>query len=276
MLEVTAHGPITRIRMARTIMGRDLHHTSAFHVGGLLIDTGPPATAEEFADWCRGRGIEMIAITHHHEDHVGGAARLGHALGIPIHAPAPAIPMLAEGLRLPFYRMFVFHGRPRPFTAEPLPEAFTVGDLRFRAIPTPGHAFDHVCLFEENHRWLFSGDLYVHERVNMFRRIEDVWQHLDSLRRILALEPDLLICSQSGFFEDARGVLERKIRFWEDLGREARRLRDRGWSLRDITRTLLGREGMRTYLSAGEFSKLRLIRGLLRGPVSGSPDKPLP
>ena len=269
MFEVTTHGLITRVVMARTIMGFDLHHTSAFHVGGLLIDTGPPATVEEFLEWCRGLDIEMIVLTHHHEDHVGGAARLKSELGIPVHAPVPASPMLAEGLRLPIYRRFVFSGRPRPFVAEPLPSEFTVGEMRFRTIPTPGHAFDHVCLFEESNRWLFTGDLYVHERVNMFRRIEDVWLHLDSLKRILKLEPELLICSQSGFFEDAQGVLERKIRFWEDLGEEARILRDQGWSLRDITRKLLGREGMRTYVSGGEFSKLRLIRGLLRGPGSG-------
>ena len=105
--------------------------------------------------------------------------------------------------------------------------------------------------------------------MNVFRRIEDVWLHIESLRRVLALEPDMLICSQAGFFENAREVLSRKIRFWEDLGERARALRDRGWSLRDITRELLGREGPRTYVSGGEFSKLRLIRGLLR-----DPDKP--
>lgn len=263
LLEVTTYGPITRIRMARTILGFDLHDSSAFQVGRLLIDTGPPATEERLVRWCGERDIEMVAITHHHEDHVGGAAGLKDA-GYPVYAPEAALSMLAEGLRLPFYRRFVFHGRPRPFRAEPLPESFECGEYVFRVIGTPGHAFDHVALFEERNGWLFSGDLYVHERVNMFRRIEDVWQHIESLRRILALEPKLLICSQAGFLVDAQGVLRRKIRYWEDLGKEARRMRDGGHTLRQITRRLLGREGLRTYVSGGEFSKLRLIRGLLR------------
>jgi ribonuclease/clavin/mitogillin len=265
MLEVTRYGGITRIRMARTLAGFDLHDSSAFLVGRLLIDTGPPATCRNLIGFLEGRDVERVVITHHHEDHVGGAAAL-KALGIPVLAPRPAIRMLAEGLRVPLYRRLVFAGRPEPFEAEPLPDSFESGEHRFRVIPTPGHAFDHVALFEETRGWLFSGDLYVHERVNMFRRIEDVWLHIESLERLLALEPGLLVCSQSGFFADGREVLARKIRFWKDLAAEARSLRDRGHSQRSITRMLLGREGIRTYMSGGEFSKLQLIRGLLRDP----------
>jgi ribonuclease/clavin/mitogillin len=259
------YGEITRIRMARTILLWDLHDTSAFVVDGMLIDTGPPATVRELLGYVRGRGIDKIVITHHHEDHVGGAATLSRELGVPVLAPGPAIGMLSEGLRIPLYRKVVFDGAPLPFRAEPLGESVEAGPYRFRVVPTPGHSADHVCLFEETRRWLFTGDLYVHERVTMFRRIEDVWQHMDSLRRVLALGPELLVCSQSGFFVDARLHLERKIRYWERLEREARALSERGMGEREITRRLLGREGLRTYASGFEFSKRRLIRGLLSG-----------
>jgi glyoxylase-like metal-dependent hydrolase (beta-lactamase superfamily II) len=263
VLEITEYEPITRLRMARTIMGQPLHDSSAFHVGRLLIDTGPPATSGELLSYCRGNDIEKVVITHHHEDHVGGAAALSEA-GYPVYAPLRALRMLADGLRLPFYRKFVFHGTPRRFRAEALGETVESGKYRFEVIPTPGHAFDHVCLYEENEGWMFSGDLYVHERVNVFRRIEDVWLHIESLRRILSYEPKLLICSSSGFHVDGKRVLERKLEFWYELERQARKMRAQGKSLRYITRKLLGREGPRTYVSAGEFSKLRLIRGLLR------------
>jgi len=267
---VSSYGPITRIRLWHSLLGVPLHDSSAFHVGGLLIDTGPPATEDEMVAWARSRSIEKIVLTHHHEDHTGGAAALLDALRVPLLAPAPALPMLREGLRLPLYRRVIFKGAPRPFDADPLPEILTSGDLSFRVVPTPGHALDHVCLFEESHGWLFSGDLFVHERVNMFRRIEDLAAHMDSLRRVLSLSPTLLVCSQSGFFEDARGSLERKIRFWEDLAAEARSLRIRGLSNRAITRRLVGREGPRTFASLGEYSKIRLIEELLRlPPASG-------
>ncbi|HSK81757.1 MAG TPA: MBL fold metallo-hydrolase [Thermoanaerobaculia bacterium] len=266
MFHVTSHGPLTRVRMARTLFGRPLHEVSAYAFADLLIDSGPPPTASQLVSWVRGRPeIRRVLLTHHHEDHVGGAAALQEELGLPVLAPASAVAILAEGLRMPLYRKAVW-STPRRFRAEPLGPVVEGDGYRLRVVPTPGHAFTHVCLFDEERRWLFSGDLYVHERVRYLRKIENVWEHIDSLRRVIALGPELLICSHAGILEHAQERLSRKIRWWEDLAGQARELREKGLSVPAISRKLLGRDGLLSYASFGDFSHENLIRSLLAGP----------
>lgn len=268
MFVTETHGEIERIRMARSVLGRPIHEVSAYRLGSLLVDCGPPATGERLTRWAEERGVTRVVATHHHEDHVGGAAPLARGLGVPVEAPEGALPILLEGARIPLYRRWIW-GTPErlPVAAlARLPERFEHGPYRFRVVPTPGHAFDHVCLFEEERGWLVSGDLFVHERVPVGRKIEDFVAHLDSIDRVLALEPELLICAHAGVMEDARGALRRKARFWRDLAGAVRERHRRGDSLRQITRELLGREGRLHYMSFGDFSKRNLVAALLELP----------
>lgn len=264
----TQHGPVTRLQLARTFFGRPLVGVSAYKIGPLLIDTGLPWTARRVVAWAREVGVERVVLTHHHEDHAGAAAALAAELGLPVAAPALSLERLARGPRVPLYRHLVW-GRPAPVRAEPLGERVEVLDLNFRVIPTPGHAFDHICLYDDDRGWLIGGDLYVHERAKYLRRVEDVGLHLDSLRRIAALEPKLLFCAHAGVIPNAAGALRRKIAFWEDLAGRARGLAERGWSVSRITRELLGAEGVFTYASLGDFSKVNLVRALLSESTSG-------
>lgn len=264
MLRTETSGPITRIEMARTIFGRPLYRVSAFLVDRLLIDTGCPATARELLAFCSEQRIRRIVNTHHHEDHVGGNRLLQRKLALPVFAPRASLPYLEQAPRIPFYRRLVW-GQPSPSTAAPLGESVRAGRYRFRVVPTPGHAPDHVCLFEPHERWLFTGDLYVHPRIRYLRRVDDAWAQIRSLRKVLALEPELLICSHAGLVDNAQDALRERIEWWERLADEAGRLSESGCSARAITRRLLGREGLMTFLSGGEFSKRNLICSLLNG-----------
>jgi glyoxylase-like metal-dependent hydrolase (beta-lactamase superfamily II) len=268
VLRATPLGPVTRIRLAPTLAGRPLHQVSVYLLGRLLIDSGPPATARELLAWLRAEGlaerITTLVNTHHHEDHVGGNALLARELGIEVLAPPATAALIARRRRIPLYRALVW-GRPAPSRAAPFGAVLRVDGWRFEVIPTPGHAFDHVCLFEPERRWLFSGDLYVHPRVRYLRRLEAPWVQIESLRRVLALGPEILFCAHAGRVEDARGALAEKIADWQRLAAAAAELRARGLSLRAITRRLAGREGIYTWMSLGDFSKRNLIRALLAG-----------
>jgi len=235
---------------------------NAYLVDGLLIDTGCPATARELVAWCREQYVRQAINTHHHEDHTGGDGALQKALGLPVAAPLQAIPILADFPRLQFYRRIVW-GQPRDIVVEPLGDVVETEHYCFEVVPTPGHSPDHVCLFEREEGWLFSGGLFIHERVRYLRADEDLGVTLASLRQVLALRPRLLICSHAGFVEGACGAIERKIAYWEGLAGQARALRREGLSLREVTVRLLGPETLMTRISRGHLGKINLIGALL-------------
>ena len=263
MLETATRGPITRVHLARTLFGRPLYTVNAYLVDGLLIDAGPPATAGELVAWCRKRDVRQVVNTHHHEDHSGGDWALRTRLGLPVAAPPETAAILADFPRLQLYRRIVW-SQPRDVVVDPLGEAVETGGYRFQVIPTPGHSPDHVCFFEPEQGWLFSGDLFIHERVRYARPEENLGQTLASLRRVLVLQPRLLICSHAGFVEDACGAVERKIAYWEGLAEQARALHAEGLAPREITDRLLGPESWGSRITGGHSAKIHLIRALLK------------
>ncbi len=269
MLRTSRHGPLTRIELLPTLLGRPVYSVSAYLLGDTLIDSGCQKTAAELAAWCGGRGITRIVHTHHHEDHAGGDRLLVDRFDLDVLAPPQTVAILEAFYRLPIYRRAVW-GQPGDVEARPLADATEIGGRRFKVIPTPGHAADHVCLYDPEQGWVFTGDLFISPKVLYLRRTENAWKHLDSLHRILQLEPRVLICSHAGVIEDASAALSRRIAHWESVAERARLLRAGGRSLGSITRELLGREGWMTWISLGEFSKRNLVRSLLRG----TPDDP--
>jgi glyoxylase-like metal-dependent hydrolase (beta-lactamase superfamily II) len=227
-----------------------------------LIDCGPPHTALELASWLRKQEVRQVINTHHHEDHSGANSVLASVLGLPLAAPDAAVSLLAVFPRLELYRRVVW-GQPENVVATCLGATVETRHFRFRVLATPGHSPDHVCFFEADQGWLFSGDLFIHERAHYLRRDEDLRSLIESLNRVLALRPELLVCSHAGLVPDAVGALERKLAYWQVLGEKAQSMRQSKRTLREINGSLLGREGMMTRISRGHISKINLIRALL-------------
>ncbi len=261
-MRIQHRGPLTRIEMVRRLAGRELYAVSAFGLGDTLIDSCFPVGADDLISWATDNKIRRVVHTHHHEDHVGSDAGLVRQLGVEVWAPAASVSLLDDFYRLPLYRRLVW-GQPGNVTAKPLGRTVQIGGFDFEVIPTPGHAPDHVCLFQRDERWLFTGDLYLSTRAKYLRAVESAGRILESLRQVAALEPRLVICSHAGFVEQGAAALRRKIRYWEGLAESAEMMARQGTSVKTITRRLLGSEGFMTFISGGAFAKRHLIASLL-------------
>ncbi len=262
-MRIEHRGPVEGIELAGRLGPRAVYPVWVFRIGDTLVDSGCARCARALTARAVETGVRRVVHTHHHEDHVGASALLAERHGVEILAPPAALGLLEHPYRLPLYRRLVW-GQPRPVIARPLGDEVRVGDHRFQVIPTPGHAPDHVCLFEPAERWLVTGDLFLATRARYLRAVEDAATILDSLRRVVALRPKRLLCSHSGFVEEGARALEAKIRFWEALGEAAERLAAEGLPLAAMTRQLLGPEGWMTRISGGAFAKRHLVASLLK------------
>src|SRR2546426_3617136 len=180
------YGNVRYFRMARTVLGRAIYWTGVYLIDGLLVDSGPPNLAHDVRRLVSNLAVRQCVTTHHHEDHSGNHGLLAAELRITPLAHAIGVSRLAVAdTHSQLYRRVAWGARP-PAPAAPLGEGLETSRFRFRVIHTPGHATDHVALFEPERGWLFSGDLYLAPRLRYLRADEDVYAMMGSLRRGVA------------------------------------------------------------------------------------------
>jgi len=263
MIRVEDHGEVTFFRLARRLAGWPIYWTGAYLVDGLLVDCGPPATARELVRALEGRRVEALVATHHHEDHMGASARLRAARGLELHVHPAGVPLVEGGFMQEGYRRLAW-GRPPRVRARPLADVVETAALRFEVVPTPGHSPDHVCLFERERGWLFTGDLFLAERLRYLREDEDLGAMIASLDRVCALPATCVFCAHRGPVRGGLDALRRKRDRLVDLRGRVRELLASGLGEREVTRRAVGREGFLTVYSRGRFSARNFVRAARR------------
>jgi len=123
----------------------------------LLIDPGDEP--DKILDWVRNKGviIKYMVATHGHLDHVAASKHLSEKLGQKLHIHREDIPILSRlresrlGLGLPPVDP--------PQSVNEIEEGFifSLGDLEFKVIHTPGHTPGSICIYGEG--IIFTGDL---------------------------------------------------------------------------------------------------------------------
>ncbi|MFN2610032.1 MAG: MBL fold metallo-hydrolase [Actinomycetota bacterium] len=133
--------------------------------------------------------ISVIVITHSHPDHVSGALDLAALTGAPIAASAAFwgnAGLATEGRRL-------LDG-----------DKVAVKGVELVVVETPGHASDHICLWWNDKRALFSGDLILGEGTTIISPPDGNLSHyMQSLHRVAALNPTTIYPGHFGHRKDA-------------------------------------------------------------------------
>jgi len=137
-----AHFEADGVQIYKIVVGpsrNNVYVLTCTHTGeSVLIDAANEP--EELIDLARETGVTRVLTTHGHWDHVQAVEAM-HAAGIPIGVGAQDIPMMPR----------------HDFTIED-GEVIEVGDLRLRAMHTPGHTPGGTSFALEGHPVLFSGD----------------------------------------------------------------------------------------------------------------------
>ena len=100
-------------------------------------DAGPV----EAAIMAAGGRLDLILLTHHHADHVGGTDEIRARFGCPVVGAA------ADAHRLPKLDRAVKEG-----------DTVAIGDAVGRVIETPGHTMGHIAFYYPDGHALFCGD----------------------------------------------------------------------------------------------------------------------
>jgi glyoxylase-like metal-dependent hydrolase (beta-lactamase superfamily II) len=273
MLKVETIGPVTKIKMARALFGRPFYFTTAYWIDGLLIDTGCAYTEGEIMQALEELAVEWVVNTHSHEDHIGANAALQEKRGAEILAHPLALPVLADprsNQPLQPYRR-IFWGYPRPSEGRPIGGTVETEHYRFQVIHTPGHSPDHICLYESDEGWLFSGDLYIGGRDRALRADYNIGAIMNSLKKIAPLEISRLFPGSGTVRENPSEDLLEKIAYLEETGKRVQELHRRGLSPRQIARRIFGPELLIAYVTLGHFSGKCLVQSYLQGDAASTP-----
>jgi glyoxylase-like metal-dependent hydrolase (beta-lactamase superfamily II) len=172
-----------------------LDGTNTYVVGTWIVDPGPADRSHLGAVRSAAvDGVDGVVLTHGHADHADGAAELG-------------VPVLRPG------------------------EGETAGP--FRALATPGHSADSVCLIWEE-RVCFTGDTVLGAGSVFIAPGEgSLSDYLESLRRLRALELEVLCPGHGPYVWDPAAKLDEYVAHRLDRERRLVAALDAGLRTRD-------------------------------------------
>jgi glyoxylase-like metal-dependent hydrolase (beta-lactamase superfamily II) len=265
MIDVEQHGSVRVFRMARSLFGRPLYWAAAYWIDGVLIDTGPACTAGQLVRLLADTPVRRIAITHAHEDHIGGLHLLRrHFPSAAVYAPRQSIPFIEEPgrIELQTYRRLIW-GTPQPCgdvcSLDDVNDRIETGEFVLRAVETPGHSRDHVCYFEPRYRWLFSGDAFIGGRDTAWAPEFDMFAIVSSLRTMASLRPERLFPGSGSIRRTPLPDLHGKISSLIHLAQEVDRLERSGRSTPEVVEMLFRGEPRIKFWTMGHFSAANLV-----------------
>ncbi len=257
-------GEIKGFKLGWSLFGSPLMTVYCYLLGNLMVDTGQAHMQTEVLKIAGDHHIRRVFLTHHHEDHSGNAAAIKRANQAGVFGHSLTKSKMATAFRILPYQKYVW-GKSKPLRMAAFPDRIetTLGEMV--PVPTPGHSKDHTAYLLKDAGVLFSGDLYLSDTIKYFRADEDLGAQIASLRRVLDLDFDTLLCSHFPRLENGKRRIEKKLAFLETLYGNVTRLRAKGYPAKRIFKTLNLKEDYFTkYFCFGNVSMLNGVRSIIR------------
>lgn len=255
---------VTALEMGYGIVGRPLMNVHCYQIGDTLIDCGQSRMAEEMKTFIQAHRIHRLLLTHHHEDHSGNAAMIATACNAAVMGhPDTAYKMKHIHPILPYQRLV--WGQAREVDVSPLPTVVESEKFRFLPIHTPGHSKDHTVYLELQNGWLFSGDLYLGDRIKFFRSDEKIDLQIHSLQTVLRYDFEALFCGHNPTLKNGKDRLRCKLAYLEDIAGSVQILMSEGLPEKELIRRLDRRQDRFVKaVTMGNASFANMVRSAIR------------
>ena len=186
-----------------------------------LIDTGLKGSQGQIERLLKDLGrtpndIKQIIVTHCHLDHAGSLAALKTLTGASIAIHKADAAYISKAEPLPYHKQkgnptsWIFHAfllplmkYPAAAADQPLEDGDILDGLEgLRVLHTPGHTPGHICLYSEERKTLFPGDILTvkGEKIGLPGKtyVDDQDQFFKSLERLRGLPVEVLCASHGG------------------------------------------------------------------------------
>ncbi len=256
-------GPVKSCELGWSPAGRPLMTVHCFILGSILIDTGLSHMQAYVLNLVKQYRISQVLLTHHHEDHSGNAAAIAQAFGIPVLGhPETVRKMRGPRKMLPYQHLM--WGRAMPLEMREVPAIVDTGKHRLTPIHTPGHSRDHTVYLAPELGILFSGDLYLSDRIKYFRSDEQIGDQIRSLKHILSHDFEILLCNHRPQLTRGRIHLARKLQYLEDFKGNVAGLAEKGMTASAIMQKLrLQEQHLVKWICFGNVSMKQMVRSVI-------------
>jgi ribonuclease/clavin/mitogillin len=262
MIDVYVKEDVTCIEGTIRRSDRDDRKIYSYLVDGMLIDTGAKWLENELVSFYENHSIELVTLTHSHEDHTGNASWLQQNQNVPIYVHPIGISTCAQPCPYPKYRQVAWGVRDA-FNALPLGDMIQSRSKEWKVIYTPGHADDHVSLLDEETGRLFSGDIYVTPRTKVIMENESIPILMSSIRTLLSHDFEAMFCAHAGYIQNGREMLQKKLDYLENLCGEVKHLHEEGRSIAEINTMLFPKKYPIVTVSEGQWDSVHIVTSII-------------